>query len=384
MPGVPSDASLLFALESGSGTLVPQARAGKGHFTLTLRGVERRVTWFTDRPQRDAGRVNSRKLFRSWRRLGFRASPPNAALVVDRAKSSGDTIAAELRLRSYNKRRRSARFSVRTLGSLGGGLRHINRHPDHRVPRRFTGASLFIDNSDYTECALGQPQLFAFDRNVTPGQMEIESMLPADGRTLPIAENAVLFRFLGFKFGGDEMTTFALPDMDARDSNLAWFICVDGYVPNVMNLGAVGIGAPCHAGEVDFWILPEPFDGGDAHHVWWPADGRRIDLPSADGGSGRGHLPETTPNVPAPEGMQSLVCLWENPGPYPRPWLGQANLFAFMLSPSWMPARGQELSVGSGGEGSGMYELLTGPNPTRDRLSTSPPSPPPPPGSSTT
>jgi hypothetical protein len=49
-----------------------------------------------------------------------------------------------------------------------------------------------------------------------------------------------------------------------------------------------------------------------------------------------------------------------NPGPYPRPWLGQANLFAFMLYPFWMPARGQQLSVGPGGEGSGMYELLTG------------------------
>ncbi len=94
-PGVPTDASLLFALESRAGTLVPDAAAGKGHFTLTLRGVERRATWFTDRPQRNAGRVTTRKLFRAWRELGFRATPPNAALVVDRAKSSRDTVAVE-------------------------------------------------------------------------------------------------------------------------------------------------------------------------------------------------------------------------------------------------------------------------------------------------
>jgi hypothetical protein len=43
LPGVPTDASLLFALESRSGRLTPQTRAGKGHFTLTLQGVERRV-----------------------------------------------------------------------------------------------------------------------------------------------------------------------------------------------------------------------------------------------------------------------------------------------------------------------------------------------------
>ncbi|MDP9227926.1 MAG: phage tail protein, partial [Actinomycetota bacterium] len=381
---VPTDASLLFALESRSGTLTPQARAGKGHFTLTLKGVERRATWFTDRPQRNAGRVNSRKLFRSWRGLGFRGSPPNAALIVHRAKSSADTIAVELKLRSYDKRRRSVRFAVRTLGSLGGGLRHINRHLDHRLPRRFAGASLFIDNSDYTDCPLGQPQLFAFDRDVTPGQIQIESMLPADGRTLPIAENTGLFAFLGFRFGGDGRTTFALPDMDAPQSNLAWFVCADGYVPDILNFGARGVMPACETGEVDFWILPTRFDGGDAHHAWWPADGRRINVSGADGGSGYGHLPQTTPNVPAPEGMQSLVCLWENPGFDPRPWLGQGNLFAFMLSPSWMPARDRSCPSGPAGSGPACMSCSRGPIPTRDRVSSFRSSRPPPPGSSTT
>jgi hypothetical protein len=125
---------LLFALESRAGTLTPEARAGKGHFELTLRGVERRATWFTDRPSETPGESTRASHFAPGRRLGFRASPPNAALVVDRAKSSADTIAIELRLRSYDKRRRSARFAVRTLGSLGGGLRHINRHIAHRLP----------------------------------------------------------------------------------------------------------------------------------------------------------------------------------------------------------------------------------------------------------
>jgi hypothetical protein len=70
------------------------------------------------------------------------------------------------------------------------------------------------------------------------------------------------------------------------------------------------------------------------------------------------------PDVPAPEGMQSLICMSKNGHDWPRPWLGQANLFAVMLTPGWMPARGQELSVGPGGEWSGMYELLTGSDPS--------------------
>ena len=226
LTGVPSDASLLFSLESRAGTLVPDARAGKGRFTLTLRGVERRATWFTDRPQRNAGRVDTRKLFTAWRELGFRADPPNAALVVDRAKASRDTVAAEIRLRSYAPRRRTARLAVRTLGSLGNGLRHINRRIDLRPPRRFGAASLFIDNATYGSgqgCTLGQPQLYALTG-------PLEGMFPANGQILSIRGNTALFQILGAQFGGDGVNTFALPDMEAPP-NMAWFICVAGRFP---------------------------------------------------------------------------------------------------------------------------------------------------------
>lgn len=189
LPGVPSDASLLFALESGAGTLMPDTRAGKGRFTLTLRGVERRATWFTDRPQRNAGRVDTRKLFTAWRELG-----------------------------SYARRRRTARCAVRTLGSLGNGLRHINRRIDLRPPRRFGAASLFIDNATYSSgqgCTLGQPQLSALTG-------PLEGMFPANGQILSVRGNTALFQILGAQFGGDGVNTFALPDMDAPP-NMAWF-----------------------------------------------------------------------------------------------------------------------------------------------------------------
>lgn len=329
------DASLLFALESRAGTLVPDADAGKGHFTLTLRGVERRATWFTDRPQRNAGRVNTRKLFRAWRELGFRASPPNAALVVDAAKSSRDTVAVELKLHSYNKRRRSVRFAVRTLGSLGGGLRHINRHLDRRLPRHFADASLFIDNAGYRSgygCTLGQPQLMAYDGDAG----SVQGMLPANGQLLSTRDYEALFSILGAQFGGNWVNTFALPDMTAPP-NLGWFICVVGRYPITGDIGF------CVPGEVDYWIFPEAITDPD----WLPADGRTVSAnqyPEYADGTGQALL--QLPDFPAPQGMQSLVCM--DNAALPLATLGQADLFPGPPADpagSWLPAQGQALSA---------------------------------------
>jgi microcystin-dependent protein len=43
-----------------------------------------------------------------------------------------------------------------------------------------------------------------------------EGWLPCDGRFLPITTNQALFAVLGFQYGGDGQTTFALPDLRAR------------------------------------------------------------------------------------------------------------------------------------------------------------------------
>jgi microcystin-dependent protein len=40
-----------------------------------------------------------------------------------------------------------------------------------------------------------------------------EGWLPCDGRSLPIEKNQVLFSLVGFEFGGDQKTTFKLPDL---------------------------------------------------------------------------------------------------------------------------------------------------------------------------
>jgi microcystin-dependent protein len=43
-----------------------------------------------------------------------------------------------------------------------------------------------------------------------------QGWLPADGRLLPIAQNQMLFSLLGTTYGGNGVSTFALPDLRGR------------------------------------------------------------------------------------------------------------------------------------------------------------------------
>lgn len=274
--------------------------------------------------------------------------------MVDRAKPGRDTVAVELRLRSYDKRRRTARFVARTLGSLGGGLRHINRRLDRRPPRRFAGASLFIDNADYYSgevCTIGQLKLMAYnpayaaDPPVLP-----EGMLAANGEILSVNDNAALYSVLGIAFGGDGFSTFALPDISAPP-DLGWFICSDGLFPRRGQL------TPCVPGEVDYWTMT----GGFSDPRWLPADGRTVPAslyPAYASASGTGDATLQLPDVPAPEGMEALVCVDNEGEDLPGPTLGQVDLFPGpppQGAGSWLPAAGQVVPTSAN---SGLYPLL--------------------------
>jgi microcystin-dependent protein len=56
---------------------------------------------------------------------------------------------------------------------------------------------------------LAEIRLFAF--GFTPAGWD-----PCDGRVLPIDQHQPLFSILGWRFGGDGWTTFALPDLQAE------------------------------------------------------------------------------------------------------------------------------------------------------------------------
>jgi microcystin-dependent protein len=343
--GVPAQDSLLFALDAGSGTLAP---TGKGHFTLTLKGVDRRTTWFSDRPQRDAGRVATKGLFSAWRGLGFRKSPPNAALVIDHGRADRDTVAFELKLRSYQPRRHRVRFAARALGSLGNGLSHLNRRLDGRGPRRFGAASLFVDNtSSAADCTLGQPQLYA---STSPN---VTDMLPADGSLMLLDQNTALFSIYGTRFGGDGKTRFALPTM-AAPPGMRWFVCAAGIYPSQ---GSLGEG--CSPGEVDSWVLPGDWGGAVEDPNWLPADGRTVTTRAypAYGLAFAGAAPSyQLPAVPAPPGMTSLICM--GGGATLAPSLGEVDLYPgppTVESAWWLPLDGRQLLIATNEE---LYAVL--------------------------
>jgi microcystin-dependent protein len=63
-----------------------------------------------------------------------------------------------------------------------------------------------------SEPFLGEIRMFAFNFNP-------QGWLQADGAVLPISQNTALFSLLGTQFGGDGISTFALPDLRGRVSN---------------------------------------------------------------------------------------------------------------------------------------------------------------------
>jgi hypothetical protein len=79
--------------------------------------------------------------------------------------------------------------------------------------------------SDGQTCVVGQILLSAGVNVVAGG-------VPANGQTLLISQNTILFAVIGTTYGGDGMTTFKLPDMRAVAPNhMTYSICVTGIYP---------------------------------------------------------------------------------------------------------------------------------------------------------
>jgi hypothetical protein len=137
----------LFVLTAASGTL--ERVPGRSRvFKLVLRRPARDITMFTDRPARRAGEQPLGRFVRRWPGLGFRAVPPNAALVLADAPSNRDVVVLELSRPRLGAGGRRLAFRVEVLRSNPRGLlREFARRADRRVAESFGRASLFIDPS---------------------------------------------------------------------------------------------------------------------------------------------------------------------------------------------------------------------------------------------
>jgi microcystin-dependent protein len=99
-------------------------------------------------------------------------------------------------------------------------------------------------------CLLGEIKLFA-------GSDTPSLWISADGRVLSIAQHSRLHQILGARFGGDAVTTFAVPNLanSAPLEHTNYLICADEDPSNLVNTNYIGEVA-LYAGEEP----PRPWD----------------------------------------------------------------------------------------------------------------------------
>jgi hypothetical protein len=91
------------------------------------------------------------------------------------------------------------------------------------APQFGTNTNLAVAGNGQT-CTLGEVLLTA---------ASVANGTPANGQLLPINQNQALFALLGTNFGGNGITTFALPDLRAAAPNgLTYSICDEGIFPS--------------------------------------------------------------------------------------------------------------------------------------------------------
>jgi microcystin-dependent protein len=78
--------------------------------------------------------------------------------------------------------------------------------------------------------ALGQICLMAFPYDPM-------DWVPCDGRILNINQNSALFALISNKFGGDGVTTFAIPKLNNPDVYVKYYMSITGVYPTVGGLG---------------------------------------------------------------------------------------------------------------------------------------------------
>ncbi len=108
----PSDAPLLFGAQSDKAVFEAHKKSS-GKAQLTLNDV-RKISWFTDRPNRDTGHWSPKRLVREWTRL-YGTAEPNA--IASFSSSEGKRMVAfEMFQPTWNRKTGDLSFSLTPLG----------------------------------------------------------------------------------------------------------------------------------------------------------------------------------------------------------------------------------------------------------------------------
>ena len=133
----------LYVATANSGSLTRTHTSGV--YRLTMAQPASSVTVFTDHPSRSASSQSTRKFVHDWTTEGFKADPPNAALVVDDEPSTADVYTFELSRPRIDKNGRLV-FRAKRIGRpTSGALEQLGKRADRPQTGRFHRASLFVD-----------------------------------------------------------------------------------------------------------------------------------------------------------------------------------------------------------------------------------------------
>jgi hypothetical protein len=142
-PASPESKEWMFVEDGLHGTLT-----GSDHqnLLLTLKGVDRAITAFVNRPGRLAVELKAQTFYDKWN-AAFAGYPPNATLNYRRA---GDArmrnLVLELTSPTYDKRKKLVSFKAKVLHEFITETDTITPKTRALVPKTFGSASLLIDS----------------------------------------------------------------------------------------------------------------------------------------------------------------------------------------------------------------------------------------------
>lgn len=136
-----NDAKLLLVVLAEKGSIQPIA-GQSGKYLLSLNNVSNNVAYFTDRPQRKSGQINTTQFAQLWNGGVFQKDPPNAMLEATQTPSAKKQriteYAVELTQPNYTQETQTLTFVIKPIEGNQTAL------PDKKIDAKYI--SLFIDN----------------------------------------------------------------------------------------------------------------------------------------------------------------------------------------------------------------------------------------------
>jgi hypothetical protein len=145
----PGTTSLLYVQTAERGTV---AGADSGTLSVTLESVAPRTIFFSDRPDRIAGSMDT-GAFASLDTLFAPDDPPNAAIVISNAEDADeDVLIVTLANPRFDAATGTFTYDATAIDDLTEGLRGWEQDRDGSLPPSFGHVVLFVDSTAVTEC----------------------------------------------------------------------------------------------------------------------------------------------------------------------------------------------------------------------------------------